>query len=274
MIAGAPAIERVEGEVHLVLNTILTPDDIRETLATLAGHGRVKLSNQPGGHDVFAFGIPNRGRFRVQYLTQRGSLALSIQRIPFEIPRPEELLATPSQIADADTLFRPNRNGIVLLTGASPAAVVRFAYSMISRVNDLSRHIICVVERHLSYALRHHNSIVAQIEAEFDVPDIAEGIRSALHLDPDILYVRDCQTREDFNGLVCATESGALVITTAVAFNTIHFLDDARRRLQEDFDRFGGFILQTVELTANREGKVSFFTKGRPDLATAKERRP
>jgi Tfp pilus assembly ATPase PilU len=87
MVAGAPAVEKTNGEVRLILNTILTSDDIQETLSTFASHCRRRSSSQIGSHGVFAFGIPDRGRFRVHHLTQRGSLTLTIQRMPFDIPK-------------------------------------------------------------------------------------------------------------------------------------------------------------------------------------------
>jgi len=39
----------------------------------------------------FSFGVPGLGRFRANVYLQRGSVALAIRRLPFDVPSSEEL---------------------------------------------------------------------------------------------------------------------------------------------------------------------------------------
>ena len=256
MVAGAPPVEKIDNEFRLVLNTILTPDDIRDTLTTFASHARRGGPSDGGGHGVFAFGMPNLGRFRVHYLTQRGSPLISIQRMPFEVPSVEDILADPGQLPEAEALFLQER-GIMLMTGPAPTPILQFVYSMLARRNEKTRVVICIVEEGLSFSLRHRNSVIVQIDAGTDVPTLEEGIRSALSLFPDVLYVRDCRTREELAGLLCAAETGALVIASSVTFNEKQTLTDIRGRLEEDYDSFCRHLLKGARITAGRDTKVT-----------------
>ena len=256
MVAGAPPVEKIDNGVRLVLNTILTPDDIRDTLTTFASHARRTGPSDVGGHGVFAFGMPNLGRFRVHYLTQRGSPLISIQRMPFEVPKLEDILADSGQLPEADALFEQD-HGIILLTGPIPTPILQFAYSMLARRNEKTRAVICIVEQGLSFSLRHRNSIIVQIDAGTDALTLEEGIHSALSLSPDLLYVRDCRTREDFAGLICAAEAGALVVASAATFNEKQVLTDIRSRLNEDYDSFCRCLLRGARVTTGRDAKIT-----------------
>ena len=114
LIAGAPPVEKVGTQLRIVINTVLTPEDIRDTLAIFASHARRSGSSDMGGQGVFAFGLPNQGRFKIHYLTQRGSIFVSIQRMPFDIPKLEKLLAQPAQTALVDEILAQPAGGIVL----------------------------------------------------------------------------------------------------------------------------------------------------------------
>jgi len=257
LIAGAPPVEKVGTQFRIVINAVLTPEDIRDTLSTFASHARRSGSSELGNQGVFAFGIPNQGRFKIHYLTQRGSVFVSIQRMPFDIPKLESLLAQPAQLALVDgTLSLPN-GGIVIFTGTSPETLNRFLYATLARINEKRHMIVYVLEQHLSFLLKHQNSIVIQVEVGTDIPSLTEGIRNGLFLAPDLIYVSNPKTPEEFRGLMCAAQSGAIVFMSAIAINEQHLLNDLRTQLPDDFALLRHYIRQIITVNTNPAGLIS-----------------
>jgi Tfp pilus assembly pilus retraction ATPase PilT len=201
--------------------------------------------------------MPSLGRFRVNYLTQRGSHLASIQRIPFDIPTLQELLADPSQMTLVEAMLNYNSGGIVYVTGSSPASIARFVYGVLSHINNTRNTVICIYEQILSYLLRHKNSVVIQVEAGTDAPTLEQGIRSGLFLCPDTLYARDCRSPSELSSLICAAETGTLVLTSAVSFTDNHLLENLRGYMQEDYETLHRHIRQIVRVSANHAGKIT-----------------
>jgi twitching motility protein PilT len=257
LVAGAPPIDKRNSDVHIVINTILTPDDIRDTLGTFASHVRRTGVPDLGRQGVFSFGMPNLGRFRVHYLTQRGSDLVAIQKMPFGVPDLDALLRDPATVPALDALTAQGQaGGIVLLTGPSAAANALLVYSLLKRINDQTNRVIYILEQNLSFLLSHKNSVVIQIEVGTDIPSLEEGIRSGLFLAPDIMHVRDCKTRGETVGVVAAAEAGSLVILSAIALNERFLLEDLRVRLEEEYDHFCRLLRKIVRVTLDPAGKI------------------
>jgi twitching motility protein PilT len=257
LAAGAPPIDKRNRDIHIVINAVLAPDDIRDTLATFASHVRRTGVPDLGHQGVFAFGLPNLGRFRVHHLTQRGSDLVAIQKVPFGVPPLETLLKEPSAIPALDALMAPDpTGGIILVVGPSAAGNVQFAYSLLARVNDRENRVLLILEQNLSFLLGHKNSVVIQIEAGTDIPTIAEGLQSGLLLSPDILYVKDAKTRGEILGAMTAAEAGSLVVASAVAFSEKYFLADLQARLEEEYDSFCRLLRRVIRVSLDVTGKI------------------
>ncbi len=257
LIAGAPPVEKLGTQFRIVINTVLTPDDIRDTLATFASHARRSSPSDMGQQGVFAFGLPNQGRFKIHYLTQRGSSFVSIQRMPFDIPKLEALLAQPAQMGLIDEALAQPAGGIVVFTGTSPDALSRFIYATISRINETQNQVIYMMEQNLSFLLKHRNSIVVQVEIGTDIPSLTEGIQNGLFLAPDLVYASNPKTPEEFAGLMCAAQTGAVVVISTIAINEQHLLGDLEKRLQDDFPLFCHYVRKTISVSADPAGLIT-----------------
>ena len=257
LVAGAPPIDKRNSEVHIVINAILTPDDIRDTLTTFATHVRRTGVPDLGRQGVFSLGLPNLGRFRVQYLTQRGSDLVAIQKMPFGVPDLDALLRDPATMPALDALVAQGQaGGIVLIAGPSAAANALFVYSLMKRINDQTSRVIYILEQNLSFLLSHKNSVVIQIEVGTDIPSLEEGIRNGLFLAPDIMHVRDCKTRGEIAGVVTAAEAGSLVLVSAIALNEKFLLEDLRVRLEEEHNNFCRLLRKIVRVNLDPSGKI------------------
>jgi twitching motility protein PilT len=257
LIAGAPPVEKRGDQFRIVINTVLTPDDIRDTLATFASHARRTIPSDLGQQGVFAFGMPNQGRFKIHFLTQRGSNFVSIQRMPFDIPQLETLLAQPAQMTLIDEALTQPAGGIVVFTGTSPDAISRLIYATVTRINDSRNMVIYMLEQNLSYLLKHKNSIVVQVEIGTDIPTLSEGIQNGLFLAPDLVYASNPKTPDEFAGLMCAAQAGSVVLVSTIALNEQHLLGDLEKRLQDDFPLFCHYVRRTISVTADQAGLIT-----------------
>lgn len=257
LIAGAPPVEKVGAEFKIVINVVLTPEDIRETLATFASHARRSGAGDMGKHGTFAFGIANQGRFKINYLSQRGSDFVSIQRMPHDLPKLESLLASQSQLALVEETVAFPAGGIVIFTGPSPDALTQFIYATLARINDTRNMVVYLLEQHLSYLIKHRNSIIIQVELGTDVPTLTEGIRNGLFLAPDLIYISNPKTADEYAALMCAAQAGALVLVSSIAVNEHHLYSELEKRLQDEFPVLCHFIQKTIIVNSDRSGLIT-----------------
>ena len=255
LVAGAPAVEKQGDQVKIVFSAVLTPEDVRDTLLSFNSHVRRSSAAELAGAGVFSFGMPKMGRFRVHFMTQRGSMLVSISRMPFDIPSLEQVMADPAQAALARGLVTHPDGGLMMLTGENPSSLVEMAYVLLSHVNDTRGTAICICEQNLTYALRHKNSVVVQVELGTDAPSLEAALQGLRFIHPGILYVRECRNKSDFAALVTAAESGSLVLLSIVAHETRSLLSNIKVNLQEEFMQFQHHLLGVVGVTQDAAGK-------------------
>ena len=257
LVAGAPPVEKRGNEFHIVINVVLSPDDIRDTLSFFASHMRRSGPTDLGSQGVFAFGMPKLGRFKVHFLTQRGSIFVSVQRMSHDIPKLDSLLARPDESTLIDEALTQPNGGIVMFTGPSMDALSRLLYSSLARINETKSMVIYVLEQNLSFLLRHRNSVAIQVDVGTDIASLAEGIQNSLFLAPDLMYIRDPKTPADYAGLMCAAGTGTLVLISVAAFDAHHMLNDLKTRIPDDFKRLSRLIRKTIEVNPDRNDKIS-----------------
>ncbi len=257
LTAGAPPVEKDGAHFRIVISTVLTPEDILDTLTYFASQASRADTVALGQQGVFSFGIPNQGRFKIHHLTQRGSDFVSIQRMPFDAPKLETLLADPLQSALVDEVLSLPSGGVVLFSGTSPDVLTRFLYAALSRVNDTKNRVIYIVDQHLAFLMKHRNSIVIQVEVGTDVATLAEGIQNGLLLSPDLIYVNSPKTQEEFSGLMCAAQAGAIVLVSMIAINQQHLLNDLEKRLHEDLPLLRHYLRKSIGVNADQAGLIT-----------------
>lgn len=209
----APPVDRKNGKLVRITDALLTSEDVRDTLLALRSYAS-PLLGPLGNEGTFSFGIQNVGRIRVSYITQRGSYVVNIVKTPYSVPTLEDLCYDPKIPQQLDELLRINSSGIVLLSGTNPIRVSTFAYSVIQHVSKNYQKIILVLERPLSFLLKHGKSLVIQREVGIDTPTFEDGLRDVAYVNPDFLYVsyKEVLPAEDIFHIVRAVELSTLVM--------------------------------------------------------------
>ncbi|RUM30040.1 MAG: hypothetical protein DSY42_05285 [Aquifex sp.] len=195
LIAGTPPVLRKGKSFEKLVERSITPEDIRETLAALRQHvaGKVKLEPEKG---LFSFGLSGVGRVRVIYFTQRGSLVIFVAKTPFSPPHLEEIIGEEEKIKELECCI--NEKKLIKVVAPSNTVYTLFTMSFLNYIGNKYQRVIYTLERPLSYLLKHSQSIFIQREVGIDLSDLDEGMREAVMVEPDLVYINDIyySTRE------------------------------------------------------------------------------
>lgn len=208
---GTRPMQRTGSGMRPIDESVMSPDDIRETLTFLRGH-------VPGGKqnmdkvDVFSFGIPQRGRFRVSFITQRGSYVARIVRIPGEVPQPVSIVDNRATADRAMAMFRGLRRGVLLISGVPLPLTNTLVYGLIEGGAASEQRVVAIIEHNTTFLLKHGKSIVVQCEYGPDNETIESAIRNAMMLAPDTIYIHELSARDDFEAALKAAKAHVLVV--------------------------------------------------------------
>lgn len=205
---GIPPKCRIHGELRVLTDTIVTPNDAKDLVLQMIPKRLIKEFNELGEAD-FSHTMEGLGRFRVNAFKQRGFVSIVIRLINTEIPTPEQLGLTESMIE-----LTTKRRGLVLVTGPTGSGKSTTLASMINIINQTYKKHIITLEDPIEYLHTHAKSVVNQREIGMDTGSYAHALRAALREDPDVILVGEMRDLETISTAVTAAETGHLVFST------------------------------------------------------------
>lgn len=249
---GTAPVQRTEDGLIYTDDKPLTVEDIRDTLGVLFGlaPGR-DLGGEKAG--TFSIGVPNRGRFRVRFLSQRGSPAVTIQKVPQEIPALAELLEDPQSVPSLESAFHTFRTGLLILTGPHSLSTNVLVYALLRSLSEQAQRLLFLVENNILFLMKHRRSVALQCEVGTDVETLDDAIRLAIELAPDVLFVRDVCTAHDLSVVQRAVEARIFTVATVASTEFDILFPDNRMPVKPDLA--AGFW--TVERTTDRRLRVT-----------------
>jgi len=207
--AGSKPVIRVNGKLKLIDSSeVILPPDIDGIIKnTLDDAKSAKLKSQRVLD--FSFSVPGMGRFRANIYSQRGTFAIAIRILPFEIPSFKNL-----GLPDAVENFTAKTSGLFLVTGATGSGKSTTLASLLDIINERYQYHIITIEDPIEYLHRHKQSLVTQREIGEDAISFADALRSALREDPDVIMVGEMRDPETISIALTAAETGHLVLST------------------------------------------------------------
>ncbi|HWQ30132.1 MAG TPA: type IV pilus twitching motility protein PilT [Negativicutes bacterium] len=262
LTVGKPPILRLDGELTVVSDTSLRPEDTEAMVRELLQEPRFSELEKRGELD-FNYSIGRMGRFRVNAYKQRGSYGLALRVVYGSIPGLDEL-GLPAVVAE---LARKQR-GLILVTGPTGSGKSTTLASMVDLINtERSCHII-TLEDPIEYLHSHKRSIVNQREVGNDTKSFANGLRAALREDPDVILVGEMRDLETIATAITAAETGHLVLSTLHtngAANTVDRIIDVFPPHQQGQVKvqlsgvLNGIISQQLLIKSGVSGRVGAF---------------
>lgn len=184
---------------------IMAELDIAEKRKPQDGRIRVKVAGRDV--DVRISTVPTAwGESVVMRLLDRTTVILSL----------EELGLEGEKLKSIDKLIHRS-HGIVLVTGPTGSGKTTSLYASLERINSPDKKII-TIEDPVEYQIMGINQI--QVNAKVDLT-FANGLRSVLRQDPDVILVGEIRDRETADIAIHASLTGHLV------FSTLHTNDSA-----------------------------------------------
>ena len=220
LVAGSPAVLRVNGALASGVGRVLSDADLRSLLLPILTPEQQKELQLRRSID-FSFVRRAIGRFRANFHYQRGTLAAAIRVLPEQVPTLEGL-RLPQGLAQ----LAERKQGLVLLTGPTGCGKSSTLAALVEIVNTRRRDHIITIEDPIEYEHANRTSVVEQIELGHDTPSFAEAVRAAVRQIPNVILIGEMRDAETMAAALTAAETGHLV------FSSLHTNDAAQTVLR------------------------------------------
>lgn len=206
--AGSPPVIRVDGELYLLDEKAITPEEMKDYAAAVMNDKQIAIFSEQNEID-FAYGLTGVGRFRVNIFRQRGSISIAMRQVVGKIPSFEELHLPP--------LLRKlalEPRGLILVTGTTGSGKTTTLAAMINYINQNVRRHIVTIEDPIEILHRDNKSMINQREVGIDTRSYSTALRYVLRQDPDVIFIGEMRDLETVRTALTAAQTGHLVMST------------------------------------------------------------
>ncbi len=173
------------------------------------------------GHDLdFSYVAEEGGRFRVNVFRKVTGYGAVFRFIPSDVPTLEQL-NTPKVITD----FCDYHQGMVLVTGSTGTGKSTTLAAMINHLNETRNLNIISLEDPIEFVHPSKKCQVIQRELGTHLTSFADGVRSAMREDPDVILVGELRDADTISMAMTAAETGHLVLGTLHTTGAVKTID-------------------------------------------------
>ena len=217
--AGVPPSIKINGSIHPVSKTTMSPELTRETVLGVMNEQQRRdfAENRECNFAISARGI---GRFRVSAFYQRNLVGMVLRRIETNIPTIEQL-----KLPEVLKNLALTKRGLVLFVGATGTGKSTSLAAMIGHRNRNTNGHIITIEDPIEFIHQHQSCIVTQREVGLDTESFEVALKNTLRQAPDVILIGEVRTRETMDHAVAFAETGHLCLATLHANNANQALD-------------------------------------------------
>ncbi|MDH3978512.1 MAG: PilT/PilU family type 4a pilus ATPase [Gammaproteobacteria bacterium] len=244
LAVGVPPMLRMNGDLIPIKFRKLGDTELESYVKEILNKN---LQNQfDGGEDVdFSYVSEDGGRFRVNVFRKATGIGATFRNIPEKVPTLDDLQmpGTLAQLCD-------HHQGMILVTGSTGTGKSTTLAAMIDHINKTQNRNIISLEDPIEFVHESQRSQVIQRELGTHLRSFADGIRSALREDPDVILVGEMRDAETISMAMTASETGHLVLgtlhTTGAAKTIDRMIDALPGEMREQTKSFLGQSLNAV----------------------------
>ncbi len=156
-----------------------------------------------------SYQLAGKARFRVNIFSQKGYYSIVMRQLATRIPTIEEL-----NLPDAFKKMTRERNGIILVTGATGSGKSTSLAAVLNEINEMQSVHVVTLEDPVEFVHSQKKATFNQREMGQDFDAFASGLRAALRQAPKVILVGEMRDRETVEIGLSAAETGHLVLST------------------------------------------------------------
>jgi len=156
-----------------------------------------------------SYQLAGKARFRVNIFSQKGCYSIVMRQLATRIPTVEEL-----NLPEAFLKMARERNGIVLVTGATGSGKTTSLAAVLNEINEKDPVHVVTLEDPVEYVHSQKKATFNQRELGMDFDAFSSGLRAALRQAPKVILVGEMRDRETVEIGLSAAETGHLVLST------------------------------------------------------------
>lgn len=156
-----------------------------------------------------SYELPGKARFRVNIFSQRSNYSIILRKLETKIPTLQEM-----QLPDAFYKMALEKNGIILVTGATGSGKSTSLAAVLNEINEQKSVHVVTLEDPVEFEHPHKKATFNQREMGNDFDAFASGLRAALRQAPKVILVGEMRDRETVEIGLSAAETGHLVVST------------------------------------------------------------
>ena len=219
LAVGVPPMLRMNGDLLPIKFRDLSDAELESYMMEILTDSQKNYFST--GKDLdFSYVTEEGGRFRVNMFRKDTGVGAVFRYIPNDVPTLEKL-NMPQVIRD----FCDYHQGMVLVTGSTGTGKSTTLAAMIDHLNK-TRHLnIISLEDPIEFVHPSKNSQVIQRELGTHVTSFADGVRSAMREDPDVILVGELRDAETISMAMTAAETGHLVLGTLHTTGAVKTID-------------------------------------------------
>ncbi|EKT4521613.1 PilT/PilU family type 4a pilus ATPase [Pseudomonas putida] len=219
LAAGEVPMLRLDGQLQRLDLPPLAASTLEDALAPLLDEAQ-RRQWATGDELDLAVTLPGPVRIRLNLYRQRNGPGASLRLLPSRVPTVDEL--------GLGEVFQPIaqwRDGLVLVGGPTGSGKSSTVAALVDQLNHAHPLHIITLEDPVELIHSSQRSLVSQREIGRDCRDFAQGLRSALRQDPDVIVIGELRDLESIRLALRAAETGHLVLATVHTRSAVNSID-------------------------------------------------
>ena len=219
LAVGVPPMLRMNGDLMPIKFRELSDTELESYVMEILSDSQ-KEHFYTGKDLDFSYVGEEGERFRVNLFRKVTGVGAVFRFIPNEVPTLEGL-----DIPDVVRDFCDFHQGMVLVTGSTGTGKTTTLAAMIDHLNKTRNLNIISLEDPIEFVHPSKNSQIIQRELGTHLRSFADGVRSAMREDPDVILVGELRDAETISMAMTAAETGHLVLGTLHTTGAVKTID-------------------------------------------------